>query len=221
PASHLYAAGGDGKASDWPRGDWFKMVEGRPSAKSKGSARADRIVSIDFSGPATAIAKVECQLPPRYFTAYLTLLKVDGRWQITAKALHTVEKEEAAASNFIAGQSFASAATWTFTILSGGGATAPEPGAPRLILSTNSMPDTTRPHTVYWPSRKFESLNTMKNWLRALLGSLVRAIDTAPRLCGSLENSALSVSPMPPVPVPVGSPVWAMKPSMTRWNTTP
>ena len=24
-----------------------------------------------------------------------------------------------------------------------------------------------------------------------------------------------------PVPVPVGSPVWAMKPSITRWKTTP
>jgi hypothetical protein len=49
PASHLYSAGGDGKAADWPRADWFKMMEGRPSAQSKGSARADRIVSIDFS----------------------------------------------------------------------------------------------------------------------------------------------------------------------------
>ena len=58
PAAHLYSAGGDGKAADWPRSDWFKMVDGRPSAKVKGSARADRIVSIDFSGPATAFAKV-------------------------------------------------------------------------------------------------------------------------------------------------------------------
>ena len=63
------------------------------SAKSKGSARADRIVSIDFSGPATAFAKVECQIPPRYFTDYLTLLKVDGRWQVIAKAYHTVTRE--------------------------------------------------------------------------------------------------------------------------------
>ena len=45
-ASHLYAASGDGKASDWPRGEWFKMVEGRPSGKAKGSARADRIVRL-------------------------------------------------------------------------------------------------------------------------------------------------------------------------------
>ena len=92
-ASHLYAAGADGKATDWPLSQWFQMVESRPSAKSKGSARADRIVSIDFSGPATAIAKVECQLPPRYFTDYLTLIKVDGRWQIISKTFHTVTRE--------------------------------------------------------------------------------------------------------------------------------
>jgi hypothetical protein len=93
PASHLYAAGPDGKAIDWPREKWFEYVAGRPSAKSKGSARADRIVSIDFSGPHTAFAKVECQLPPRYFTDYLTLLKADGRWQVISKSYHTVMKE--------------------------------------------------------------------------------------------------------------------------------
>jgi len=93
PASHLYATGPDGKAIDWPRAEWFRYIEGRPSAKSKGSARADRIVSIDFSGPNTAFAKVECQLPPRYFTDYLTLLKADGRWQVISKSYHTVMKE--------------------------------------------------------------------------------------------------------------------------------
>ena len=85
PSSHLYSAGGDGKAADWPRAEWFKMVEGRPSAKSKGSARADRIVSIDFSGPTTAFAKVECQIPPRYFTDYLSLLKLGGEWKVVSK----------------------------------------------------------------------------------------------------------------------------------------
>ena len=93
PASHLYSVGGDGKVADLPRSDWFKWMESNPSAKSKGSARADRIVSIDFSGPATAFAKVECQLPPRYFTDYLTLLKVGGKWQVIAKAFHTVTRE--------------------------------------------------------------------------------------------------------------------------------
>ena len=92
PASHLYSVGADGTAADLPRAEWFRMVESRPSASSKGDERRDRIVSIDFSGPATAFAKVECQLPPRYFTDYLTLLKLDGRWQVIAKAFHAVTK---------------------------------------------------------------------------------------------------------------------------------
>ena len=93
PAAHLYGIGSDGAAMDMPRADWLAMVGGRPSAKSRASERRDRIVSIDFSGPNTAFAKVECQLPPRYFTDYLTLLKVDGRWQIISKTFHTVTKE--------------------------------------------------------------------------------------------------------------------------------
>ena len=94
PASHLYSVGADGQAADFPRADWFKMVEGRKSAKDSGSERRDRIVSIDFSGPGTAFAKVECQIPPRYFTDYLTLLKVDGRWQVISKSFHTVTKDK-------------------------------------------------------------------------------------------------------------------------------
>ena len=93
PSAHLYSADAGGKAADLPRADWFKAVESRPSGKAKGSARADRIVSIDFAGPATAFAKVEGQLPPRYFTDYLTLLKVDGRWQVISKSFHAVTKE--------------------------------------------------------------------------------------------------------------------------------
>jgi hypothetical protein len=93
PVSHLYSVGGDGKAADFPRADWFKMVEGRKSAKDNGSERRDRIVSIDFSGPSTAFAKVECQIPPRYFTDYLTLVKADGRWQVISKTFHTVMKD--------------------------------------------------------------------------------------------------------------------------------
>ncbi|HKU97762.1 MAG TPA: nuclear transport factor 2 family protein [Vineibacter sp.] len=92
PASHLYSVTSDGTAADLPRADWFKAVESRPSAKSKGDERRDRIVSIDFSGPTTAFAKVECQLPPRYYTDYLTLLKIDGRWQVIAKAFHFTTK---------------------------------------------------------------------------------------------------------------------------------
>ncbi|MDH4144614.1 MAG: nuclear transport factor 2 family protein [Acidimicrobiia bacterium] len=88
-AAHLYSVGPDGRAVDLPLATWLEVVAKRPSAAANGDAREDMIVTIDQSGPATAFAKVRCQLPPRFFTDYLTLVKADGRWQIIAKAFHT------------------------------------------------------------------------------------------------------------------------------------
>src|SRR6185295_18488806 len=62
-------------------------------------------------------------------------------------------------------------------------------GSPTGSASTCSIPLSTSPHKVYCPSRKVASSNTMKNWLLAESGSDVRAIDTAPRTCGTSENS--------------------------------
>ena len=89
--SHLYVANGS-EVTDLPREKWLDMVRSRPSAKSQNLPRRDRIVSIDISGPETAFVKVECQIPPRYFTDYLTLVKADGRWQVISKTFHTVTK---------------------------------------------------------------------------------------------------------------------------------
>lgn len=86
--SHLYSAGCDGVV-DLPRSDWLKAVSTRPSPKSRALERNDRIVSIDFSGPETACVKVECAIPPRYFTDYLTLLKFKDGWRIVSKTFRT------------------------------------------------------------------------------------------------------------------------------------
>src|ERR1700733_10866555 len=93
---------------------------------------------------------------------------------------------------------------------------------PFLIESTCSIPSITRPHTVYLPSSHGPSSKQMKNWLFAESGLLLRAIEQVPRTCDSGENSAFRLDFFdPPVPVPVGSPVCAMKPGITRWQTTP
>ncbi|MBM3568921.1 MAG: nuclear transport factor 2 family protein [Alphaproteobacteria bacterium] len=84
-ASHLYSVGPEG-VQDLPRAKWFELVEGRPSGRARNLARRDRIVSIDLSGPETAYVKVECQLPPRYFTDYLLLLKTGEGWKIISKS---------------------------------------------------------------------------------------------------------------------------------------
>lgn len=93
--SHLYSAGANG-VDDLPRAKWFELIASRPSGKSRGLARRDRIVSIDMSGPETAFVKVECQLPPRYFTDYLLLLKGREGWKIVSKSFRADVREEKA-----------------------------------------------------------------------------------------------------------------------------
>ena len=82
----------DGKLVVLPREQWLKAVRERPKPKDKGLPRDDVILMIDQSGPTTAFVKLKCQIPPRYFTDYLNLLKIDGRWVVAQKVFATVNK---------------------------------------------------------------------------------------------------------------------------------
>ena len=87
PQAHLYSTDGT-ELTDLPRAEYFAMIEGRRSPREQGLARYDRIVSIHKAGPNTALATVNCAIPPRYFTDYLTLMRVGGAWQIVSKSFH-------------------------------------------------------------------------------------------------------------------------------------
>ena len=82
----------DGKVGVLPREQWLDAVRKRPSPKSRELPREDAILELDQSGPTTAFVKVKCQIPPRYFTDYLNLLKIDGRWVVAQKVFATVNK---------------------------------------------------------------------------------------------------------------------------------
>ena len=88
PESHLYFSDGE-TVTDWPRSEYLEMISNRPSPSSQGLTRHDKIISINISGPSTAFAIVQCAIPPRYFTDYLTLLKTNEGWQIISKTFHT------------------------------------------------------------------------------------------------------------------------------------
>ena len=88
PTSAL-AQANDGKLQVTPRDAWFDMVRSRPSPMANGLARHDEILTIDIAGPTMAFVKVKCQIPPRFFTDQLSLLKIDGRWQIAQKVFQT------------------------------------------------------------------------------------------------------------------------------------
>lgn len=72
-----------------PREQWLAAVRSRPSSQSRGLERCDEILQIDQSSPTTAFVKLKCQIPPRFFTDYLSFLKVDGKWQVAQKIFAT------------------------------------------------------------------------------------------------------------------------------------
>jgi hypothetical protein len=68
--------------------EYFAVVDKRPSPASRSEARNDQIVSIEFAGPVTALARVNCSIGERHFIDLLSFVFVDGRWQIIAKVFH-------------------------------------------------------------------------------------------------------------------------------------
>lgn len=84
----LYACASDGKLLTYDMATYFSVVAQRQSAASQGLAKSCRIVRIEFAGPVTAWVHFECAIPPRRFDDRLTLVKLDGRWQIIAKVFH-------------------------------------------------------------------------------------------------------------------------------------
>jgi hypothetical protein len=88
PCAHLYSDK-EGIVQDLPRDKWFDWVRGRGSPKAMGLVRDDRVLMLDQSGPETALAKVACQIPPRYFTDYLVFLKTETGWKIVSKVFRT------------------------------------------------------------------------------------------------------------------------------------
>jgi hypothetical protein len=87
----------DGALTVLPRDEWLKAVKARPSPQSQGLGRQDEILTIDQSSPSTAFVKLKCAIPPRFFTDYLSFLKIDGRWQVAQKVFST--RVEAAGEN--------------------------------------------------------------------------------------------------------------------------
>lgn len=64
---------------------YFANVEARPSPRSLNEPRHDLILAILASGEGAAIAVLRTARAPRLYTDFLSLLRIEGRWQIVAK----------------------------------------------------------------------------------------------------------------------------------------
>lgn len=84
----IYVSATEGVLVHMTLAEYLPMVDARPSPASRGEPRTDRVLSIEFAGPVTALAHVECSIGPKHFTDFLTLIHVEGRWQIIAKVFH-------------------------------------------------------------------------------------------------------------------------------------
>lgn len=75
----------EGQLREVPCDTWLDAVKARPAPRDSGVPRFKRLVSIDFAGGHTAVAKVECAVPPRRYVDLLTLLRDAQGWRIVSK----------------------------------------------------------------------------------------------------------------------------------------
>lgn len=77
------------EVSAQPVADRIASISQRPSPKSQDLERDDRLVTIEIAAPELAFARLNVQMPPRYFTDYMTLLKLpDVGWKIVSKTFY-------------------------------------------------------------------------------------------------------------------------------------
>lgn len=84
----VYACATEGSLTHLTMDSYLPMVAQRPSPASRGEPRRDRILSIEFAGPVTALARVECAIGQKRFTDLLSFVRLDGNWRLIAKVFH-------------------------------------------------------------------------------------------------------------------------------------
>lgn len=84
----LYATVSEGSLVWHGMDTYLPIVAARDAPASRGEVRRDAIESVEFAGAATALARVRCSIGNRYFTDFLSLIRLDGRWMIIAKVFH-------------------------------------------------------------------------------------------------------------------------------------
>ncbi len=93
PRAH-YMCATEGTLQNLTMDEYFAVIDQRPSPASRQEARNDRILSIEFAGPVTARVCLQCSIGPKFFTDFLTLVFLDGRWQIVSKVFHFDLREQ-------------------------------------------------------------------------------------------------------------------------------
>ena len=91
-AAHIYGHAPDGSLADMPKDSFVARVGSKP-ADSPSFPREEEIVSIDFTGENTAVARVKLRVFNTRFTDILSFMCLDGKWGIIAKLYAGVKVE--------------------------------------------------------------------------------------------------------------------------------
>ena len=82
-----------GELAITPRDVWLDNVRNRPSPKQRGLSRHDEVLRSTWSARRWPLSNSAARSRPRFFTDQLSLLKIDGRWQIAQKVFMTELRE--------------------------------------------------------------------------------------------------------------------------------
>lgn len=87
PQAHLYSAT-EGKLMQLTLDAYMDIVANRPSPQEKGDDRQDELISVSVGSPTTAHVRVKNVYLPKKFVDDLTMVQIDGKWQIVSKVWH-------------------------------------------------------------------------------------------------------------------------------------
>ena len=84
--AHVYGQDKDGTLNDMDKEEFIKLVESGKSGTSKSDyPRQEEIISIDFTGEDTAVARVKLRVGDIMFTDVLGFIRLDSKWTIISK----------------------------------------------------------------------------------------------------------------------------------------
>ncbi|MGJ8693043.1 MAG: nuclear transport factor 2 family protein [Thalassotalea sp.] len=83
-----YSCATNGELIHMEMEQYFSLVATRISPAEAKHQRSDKIISLDFAGNNTALAKVQCSIQAKAFIDYLSFIFIDNQWQIIAKVFH-------------------------------------------------------------------------------------------------------------------------------------
>ena len=93
-AAHIYGHGENDALRDMDKAEFLKLVGMSASNVPKPDyPRQDEILSIDFTGENTAVARVKLRVGTTLFTDILSFMRLDGDWCVIAKVLSGVPVE--------------------------------------------------------------------------------------------------------------------------------